>query len=114
MEVYLAYTGQTRDVRTLTGGDKIMGCLSIALVMTNLMQRSQGSISIDTVVLDDGCGSLYEESISKAVEALAIIKKTGSRIGVISHVEELKTIFPAMLEVEKTKEVYSKTKFDIK
>jgi len=114
MDVYDAYTGQTRDVKTLSGGEKFIASLSLALGMADVIQRFQGSISMDTMFIDEGFGSLDEESLYKAVDALINIQKTGRMIGVISHVEELKTIFPAMLEVEKTKEGYSKTKFVIK
>ena len=82
--------------------------------MSDVIQRFQGSISMDTMFIDEGFGSLDEESLHKAIDALIHIQKSGRMIGVISHVEELKTIFPAMLSVEKTKEGYSKTKFVIK
>ncbi len=114
IDVYDTYTGQTRDVKTLSGGEKFIASLSLALGMSDVIQRFQGSISMDTMFIDEGFGSLDEESLHKAIDALIHIQKSGRMIGVISHVEELKTIFPAMLSVEKTKEGYSKTKFVIK
>lgn len=114
IDVHDAYTGQTRDVKTLSGGEKFIASLCLALGMSDVIQRFQGSISIDTMFIDEGFGSLDEESLHKAIDALIHIQKSGRMIGVISHVEELKTIFPAMLSVEKTKEGFSKTKFIVK
>lgn len=114
IDVHDAYTGQTRDVKTLSGGEKFIASLCLALGMSDVIQRFQGSISIETMFIDEGFGSLDEESLHKAIDALIHIQKSGRMIGVISHVEELKTIFPAMLSVEKTKEGFSKTEFIVK
>lgn len=114
IDVHDAYTGQTRDVKTLSGGEKFIASLCLALGMSDVIQRFQGSISIETMFIDEGFGSLDEESLHKAIDALIHIQKSGRMIGVISHVEELKTIFPAMLSVEKTKEGFSKTTFIVK
>jgi len=114
MDVYDTYTGQTRDVKTLSGGEKFIASLCLALGMSDVIQSFQGSISMDTMFIDEGFGSLDEESLHKAIDALIQIQKSGRMIGVISHIEELKSIFPAMLSVEKTKEGFSKTTFVIK
>lgn len=114
IDVYDAYTGQTRDVKTLSGGEKFNASLSLALGMSDVIQSFQGNISIDTMFIDEGFGSLDEESLTKAIDALIDLQKTGRMIGVISHVEELKSIFPATLEVTKTKEGYSNTQFILK
>lgn len=114
MDVSDAYTGQTRDVKTLSGGEKFIASLCLALGMSDVIQRFQGSISVDTMFIDEGFGSLDEESLYKAIDALIQIQESGRMIGVISHVEELKSIFPAMLAVEKTKEGFSKTTFVVK
>lgn len=114
IDVHDSYTGQTRDVKTLSGGEKFIASLCLALGMSDVIQSEQGSISIETMFIDEGFGSLDEESLHKSIDALIQIQQTGRMIGVISHVEELKTIFPAMLQVEKTKEGHSKTKFILK
>lgn len=114
IDVYDQITGQTRDVKTLSGGEKFIASLCLALGMSDVIQSFQGSISIDTMFIDEGFGSLDEESLHKSIEALVSLQQTGRMIGVISHVEELKTMFPAMLEVKKTKEGYSKAKFVLK
>lgn len=114
IDVYDAYTGQTRDVKTLSGGEKFNASLSLALGMSDVIQSFQGNISIDTMFIDEGFGSLDEESLTKAIDALIDLQKTGRMIGVISHVEELKAVFPATLEVTKTKEGFSSTRFILK
>ncbi|RDW19380.1 AAA family ATPase [Oceanobacillus chungangensis] len=114
LDVYDAYTGQARDVKTLSGGEKFNASLSLALGMSDVIQSFQGNISIDTMFIDEGFGSLDEESLTKAIDALIDLQQSGRMIGVISHVGELKAMFPAMLEVKKTKEGYSQAKFIMK
>ena len=114
LDVYDSYTGQARDVKTLSGGEKFNASLSLALGMSDMIQSFQGNISIDTMFIDEGFGSLDEESLTKAIDTLIDLQQSGRMIGVISHVQELKTMFPATLEVKKTKEGYSRTEFVIK
>ncbi len=114
LDVYDAYTGQTRDVKTLSGGEKFNASLCLALGMADVIQSFQGSVSIDTMFIDEGFGSLDEESLNKAIDTLIDLQKSGRMIGVISHVEELKAAFPAILEVKKSKEGHSHTHFTIK
>ncbi|MFF2754180.1 AAA family ATPase [Psychrobacillus sp. NPDC058041] len=114
LDVYDAYTGQMRDVKSLSGGEKFNASLCLALGMADVIQSFQGSIRIDTMFIDEGFGSLDEESLNKAIDTLIDLQKSGRMIGVISHVSELKAAIPAILEVEKLKAGYSKTKFVIK
>lgn len=114
LDVYDAYTGQTRDVKTLSGGEKFNASLSLALGMSDVIQSFQGNVSIKTMFIDEGFGTLDEESLNKAIDTLVDLQQSGRMIGVISHVQELKTIFPAVLEVHKTKEGSSGTRFLVK
>ena len=114
LDVYDAYTGQTRDVKTLSGGEKFNASLCLALGMADVIQSFQGNVSIDTMFIDEGFGSLDEESLNKAIDTLIDLQKSGRIIGVISHVQELKAAIPAILEVHKSKEGFSRTKFVIK
>jgi exonuclease SbcC len=113
-DVYDAYTGQVRDVKTLSGGEKFNTSLCLALGMSDVIQSFQGNISIETMFIDEGFGSLDEESLNKAIDTLIDLQQSGRMIGVISHVQELKDTFPAVLEVTKTKEGYSQTQFKVK
>ncbi|MFC4560111.1 AAA family ATPase [Virgibacillus kekensis] len=114
LDVYDAYTGQTRDVKTLSGGEKFNASLCLALGMSDVIQSFQGNISIDTMFIDEGFGSLDEESLNKSIDTLIELQQSGRMIGVISHVQELKTMFPAILQVSKTKEGHSRTSFLVK
>jgi DNA repair protein SbcC/Rad50 len=114
LDVFDSYTGQTRDVKTLSGGEKFNASLCLALGMADVIQSFQGGVSIDTMFIDEGFGSLDEESLNKAIDTLIDLQKSGRMIGVISHVQELKNAIPAILEVKKTKEGYSQTQFVLK
>ncbi|ANU16049.1 exonuclease [Planococcus maritimus] len=114
LDVYDAYTGQARDVKTMSGGEKFNASLCLALGMADVIQSFEGNVSIDTMFIDEGFGSLDEESLNKAIETLVDLQKSGRMIGVISHVQELKAAIPAILEVEKTKEGISRTRFQLK
>ncbi len=113
LDVFDHYTGQYRDVKTMSGGEKFNASLSLALGMADVIQSYEGGISIETMFIDEGFGSLDEESLNKAVEALIDLQQTGRMVGVISHVTELKQAIPAILEVTKTKEGHSYTRFTI-
>lgn len=111
LDVYDNYTGQLRDVKTLSGGEKFNASLCLALGLADVIQAYEGGISLETMFIDEGFGSLDEESLNKAIETLIDLQQSGRIIGVISHVQELKQAIPAILEVKKTKEGHSHTRF---
>lgn len=113
LDVYDSYTGQTRDVKTLSGGEKFNASLSLALGMADVIQSYQGNVRIDTMFIDEGFGSLDEESLMRAIDTLIELQNAGRMIGVISHVSELKDAIPAVLHVVKSKSGHSETKFEI-
>lgn len=114
LDVYDAYTGSHRDVRSLSGGEKFNASLCLALGMTDVIQANQGGITIEMMFIDEGFGSLDEEALQKALTVLVDLQKAGRMIGVISHVEEVKQAFPVCIEVTKLKEGYSKTELIMK
>src|SRR5699024_5075142 len=75
---------------------------------SNVIHNFHGNNTIKIIFIDEGFGSLDEESLQKAIQALIQLQESGRLIGVISHVEDLKDIFPAMLQVTKTKDGHSK------
>lgn len=107
-DVHDAYTGQARDVKTLSGGEKFIASLCLALGMSDVIQQFQGGISMDTIFIDEGFGHLDDESLQKAIDVLISLQKSGRMIGVISHVDTIKSLFPARIEVAKTKSGHSK------
>ena len=68
--MYTTHTGKKRDVKTLSGGEKFNASLCLALGMADVIQAYEGGISIETMFIDEGFGSLDEESLTKAVDAL--------------------------------------------
>lgn len=111
LDVLDNYTGQMRDVKSLSGGEKFNASLCLALGMADVIQAYEGGISIETMFIDEGFGSLDEESLQKAIETLVDLQQSGRMIGVISHVQEMKQVIPATLEVNKSKDGYSETRF---
>jgi exonuclease SbcC len=111
LDVYDSYTGMLRDVKSLSGGEKFNASLCLALGMADVIQAYEGGISLETMFIDEGFGSLDEEALTKAIDTLIDLQQSGRMIGVISHVQELKQAIPAVLEVRKTKEGHSFTRF---
>lgn len=111
IDVHDAYTGQTRDVKTLSGGEKFNASLCLALGMADVIQSFQGTVRMETMFIDEGFGALDEEAIQKAIDTLMALQQSGRMIGIISHIDEMKEAIPATLQVTKMKEGYSKTKF---
>lgn len=114
LDIYDAYTGQTRDVKTMSGGEKFNAALCLALGISDIIQSYSGQVNIDTMFIDEGFGTLDDEALAKAIDTLIELQKSGRMIGLISHVSGLKEAIPAVLEVKKQKEGYSHTAFHIK
>lgn len=90
LDVYSMATGRVRDVKTLSGGESFMAALAMALGMSDIIQRTAGNVSMDALFIDEGFGSLDEESRMKAVRILRELAGERRLIGIISHVTELK------------------------
>ncbi|MDF2889407.1 MAG: hypothetical protein K0R23_3792, partial [Lacrimispora sp.] len=90
LDVYSLATGQVRDVKTLSGGESFMAALAMALGMADIIQRTAGNVRMDAMFIDEGFGSLDEESRLRAVRILLELAGEHRLIGIISHVSELK------------------------
>jgi len=108
--VFDQYTGQKRHVKTLSGGESFKAALSLALGLADVVQNHAGGVSLETMFIDEGFGTLDPESLDQAIEALIDIQSSGRLVGIISHVPELKERIDARLEVTATQSG-SETKF---
>ncbi|MGG0718547.1 SMC family ATPase [Robertmurraya massiliosenegalensis] len=100
--VYDQYTGQERHVKTLSGGESFKAALSLALGLADVVQNYAGGVSLETMFIDEGFGTLDPESLDQAIEALIEIQSSGRLVGIISHVPELRERIDARLEVTAT------------
>ena len=101
--VYDAWTGVARAVSTLSGGEKFMAALSLALGLAEVVQAFAGGIRLETVFVDEGFGSLDDESLDLAIASLESLNAGGRLVGIISHVSELRERVYARLEVTSDK-----------
>ena len=84
------YNGTERSVRTLSGGESFQASLSLALGLSDEIQSYAGGIRLDSMFVDEGFGSLDEESLNQAVKALEGLADGNCLVGIISHVPKLK------------------------
>jgi exonuclease SbcC len=97
LEVVDAYQGNViRPVSTLSGGESFIVSLALALGLSELASQK---IAIDSLFLDEGFGTLDEESLETALNALNLLQSGGKMVGVISHVEALKERIPLQIKV---------------
>ncbi|GAA5219106.1 SMC family ATPase [Corallincola platygyrae] len=102
LEVEDAYTGKTRSVATLSGGESFMAALALALGVSDVVQEYAGGIKLDTLFIDEGFGSLDPESLDLAIRTLIDLQRSGRMIGIISHVSELKEQMAMRLDIKST------------
>lgn len=95
------YNGTERSVKTLSGGESFMASLSLALGLSEEVQSSAGGIRLDTMFVDEGFGSLDEESLQQAIKALIGLSEGNRLVGIISHVSELKDRIDKQIVVTK-------------
>ncbi|KAD3436313.1 AAA family ATPase [Arthrobacter yangruifuii] len=95
------WTGQRRDTSTLSGGESFMASLALALGLADVVQQEAGGVNIETLFVDEGFGSLDEQSLEQVMDALEGLRDGGRVVGLVSHVAELKQRIPAQLQILK-------------
>lgn len=103
LEVYDSHTNQRRSVTTLSGGEKFLVSLSLAIGLSTVVQAQGGGIRLEAMFIDEGFGSLDRESVTDALEVLQGIRRGSGIVGIISHVEQLAEVIPTRLEITKGK-----------
>jgi len=110
LDVIDHYNGSKRSVKTLSGGEAFKASLALALGLADEIQYSAGGIKLDTMFVDEGFGSLDEDSLSSAMKALVSLAESDRLVGVISHVSELKQKIDKQIVVSKDKTGGSRAK----
>ena len=104
LDVIDHYNGTKRSVQTLSGGEAFKASLALALGLSDEIQASAGGIQLDTMFVDEGFGSLDEESLNQALRALNDLTEGSRLVGIISHVSELKDRIDKQIVVTKDRE----------
>lgn len=101
LEVFDGHNSQRRSVRTLSGGEKFLVALSLAIGLSTVVQAQGEGIRLEAMFIDEGFGSLDREAIQDALDILQGIRGNAGVVGIISHVEALVETIPARIEITK-------------
>ena len=102
LRVLDANTNQEREVSSLSGGETFVASLSLALGFADVVQAESGSVRVDAMFIDEGFGSLDEDTLRRALTTLENLTGGDRLVGVISHVAELRDYIEPRIVVEKT------------
>jgi len=109
IEIHDIYLNSTRIISSLSGGELFLASLALALGLAEVIQNESGGISLETIFIDEGFGSLDAETLDIALTTLIDLQSYGRNIGIISHVSELKERIRPKIEVY-AKDNYAKVK----
>lgn len=102
LRVVDAWTGVERETASLSGGESFLASLALALGLADVVQAESGGAAIETLFVDEGFGTLDEETLEDVMTTLDGLREGGRAVGVVSHVPELRQRIPSRLEVVKT------------
>ena len=102
LEIDDSWTGVRRGTETLSGGESFFTSLALALALADVVRAEAGGQEIDTLFVDEGFGSLDEQTLEQVLETLDGLRRDGRVIGVVSHVSEMKQRIDTQLVVTKT------------
>jgi exonuclease SbcC len=103
IDVFDNWTQKRRPAKTLSGGESFKAALSLALGLSDVVQSNAGGIQIDALFIDEGFGSLDNESLDSAMNVIAGLADGRRLIGIISHVDALKERIPNKIQIERGK-----------
>lgn len=103
LEVYDSQNNQRRSVTTLSGGEKFLVALSLAIGLSTVVQAQGSGIRLEAMFIDEGFGSLDREAVNDALEVLQGIQRSAGVVGIISHVEQLTESIPTRIEIVKSR-----------
>lgn len=101
LDVYDYHTGKERTVKSLSGGEAFKAALALALGVSGVIQSLTGGVWIETIFIDEGFGSLDQESLEQAISTLESLTDGNRLVGIISHVTELKERIDCQIVVKK-------------
>ncbi|RNG08177.1 SbcC/MukB-like Walker B domain-containing protein, partial [Streptomyces botrytidirepellens] len=104
LHVIDAWTGRERDTATLSGGETFFASLSLALGLADVVTDEAGGVRLDTLFIDEGFGSLDEQTLDEVLDVLDSLRERDRTVGIVSHVADLRQRIPARLEVVKGRE----------
>ena len=103
LKVVDAWTGRQRDTASLSGGESFYTSLALALGLADVVTAEAGGATVETLFVDEGFGSLDEDTLGEVMDVLDGLRTGGRVVGLVSHVPDLRDRIPARLEVVKTR-----------
>ncbi|WP_182066137.1 AAA family ATPase [Curtobacterium sp. ME12] len=94
-------TDTIRDPRSLSGGETFTVSLCLALGLADVVQAEAGGVSLGTLFVDEGFGTLDPETLDDVIGQLSRLTAGGRQVGIVSHVEELKQRIPERIAVRR-------------
>lgn len=101
IEVFDEYTGKSRDVKTLSGGESFMASLSLALGLSDVIAQKAAGIELECIFIDEGFGTLDTQTLEQALGLLQELVTQNRLVGIISHVDTLKQRIDQKIEIVK-------------
>jgi exonuclease SbcC len=101
LDILDAHSGLVRPAKTLSGGESFLASLALALGLADVVAAESGGRMLDTIVIDEGFGSLDSDTLDLVMNTLDELRAGGRVVGVVSHVDEMRQRIPMRLHVRK-------------
>jgi exonuclease SbcC len=105
--------GKERPAEALSGGETFYASLSLCLGLAEVVKMDKGGIELGTLFIDEGFGSLSNDKLVEVLDVLDKLRENGRIIGIVTHLEDMKTQIPLRLEVYRTDDGSSKTRMAV-